>query len=95
MYPDFGVQISASVHEHLVEFRPKIGDREIGPLLVVSACFLYTCQKGGLVLREKGTLCKLVLVPLVILPFSVYSVCKLMLKDTLSGAMIRSPQGCC
>ena len=104
MYPEelrswpfsfFGVQVSAGVHEHLVEFRPKIGDRQMGPLLVVPACFLYPCQKGGPVLREKGTLCKLVLVPLEILPFFVHSVCKLMLKDTLNGATIPSPRGCC
>ena len=81
----FDVQVSISVHEHLLEFRPKIGNRQMGPLLVVSACFLYPCQKEEPVLREKDHLCKLVLVPLYILPFFVYSVWKLMLKDTLMG----------
>ena len=62
----------------------------MGPLLVVPARFLYPCQKSGPGLREKGTLCKLVLVPLVILPSQVCSVCKLMLKDALNGAMTPS-----
>ena len=59
------------------------------------ARFLYPCQKRSLVLRGKGTLCKLVLVPLVILPSFLCSVCKLMLKDALNGAMIPSPRSCC
>ena len=37
----FGVQVRAGVHENLVELRPKIGDRQMGPLLILPACFLY------------------------------------------------------
>ena len=63
----------------------------MGPLLVVLARFLDPCQKSGPGLREEApSLCKLVLVPLVILLSHVCSVCKLMLKDALNGAMIPS-----
>ena len=58
-------------------------------------CLHCPCQKKGPVLREKGTLYKLVLVPVVILPSFVCSVCKLMLKDALNGAMVPSPRNCC
>ena len=60
------------------------------PLLVVLATLPRPVPEKWSRPARRGPLCKLVLVPLVILLSHVCSVCKLMLKDALNGAMIPS-----
>ena len=52
-------------------------------------------DKAVSVLREKGTLRELVLVPLMFLAFFMCSICELMLKYTVNGTTIPSHRGCC